>query len=104
MPKYAFVQNGKVSKVIVAKPHLIASGKFGDPLKFVETAFGLRKNVAGKGFSYDSTADAFIPPSPFPSWTLDSQTYTWKSPKPYPSDDTKGYRWDEAALEWVALA
>ena len=29
-----------------------------------------RKNFAGIGYTYDETRDAFIPPKPYTSWTL----------------------------------
>ena len=41
---------------------------------------GTRKRLAGKGYTYNATEDAFIPPKPFPSWQLDKPTCLWKSP------------------------
>jgi len=61
-----------------------------------------RKNYAGIGYTYDSDRDAFIPPQPFPSWTLDEQTCQWEAPVPRPTDDKK-YMWDEFTTSWVAL-
>ena len=62
------------------------------------TAF--RGNYAGKGFSYDSTNDVFIPPKNYDSWVLDETIWQYKAPKDYP-DDGKGYDWDETAGDWV---
>jgi hypothetical protein len=59
-----------------------------------------RVRYAGVGYSYDMSLDAFIPPKPYPSWTLDSQTADWTAPVPYP-DDGKIYAWDENTLSWV---
>ena len=59
----------------------------------------LRKNYAGKGYTYDSVRDAFIPPTPFPSWTLDETTCLWEAPVSYPTDD-KIYNWDEDNQQW----
>jgi hypothetical protein len=59
----------------------------------------LRKNFAGIGFTYDPERDAFIPPQPFPSWTLNEQTCQWDPPIPYPTDGL--YTWDEENQEWV---
>jgi hypothetical protein len=59
-----------------------------------------RKNYAGIGYSYDSDRDAFIPPQPFPSWTLDEQTCQWNSPVPFPNDG-KQYFWNESTLSWT---
>ena len=61
----------------------------------------MRKNYAGIGFAYDADRDAFIPPQPFASWTLDETTCRWAPPVPYP-DDGEMYRWDEDAGAWVA--
>ena len=61
----------------------------------------MRKNYAGIGFTFDAGRDAFIPPQPFPSWTLVEETCQWTAPTPMPVDD-KRYTWDEATLAWVA--
>jgi hypothetical protein len=58
-----------------------------------------RKNYAGIGYSYDSTLDAFIPPQPYLSWTLDNETADWKAPVPYPTDG-KMYSWNETTQAW----
>ena len=62
----------------------------------------IRKNYAGVGYAYDPTRDAFIPPQPFPSWTLNEDTCLWDSPTPYPTDG-QIYRWDEPTTSWVAV-
>jgi hypothetical protein len=62
----------------------------------------IRKNYAGIGFTYDEDLDAFIPPKPFPSWSLDSQTCQWKPPIPYPTDGER-YQWDEDELAWLLI-
>ena len=59
-----------------------------------------RKNYAGIGYTYDYARDAFIPPKPFPSWTLDSNTCLWVAPVEMPSDG-KDYTWDEENQTWV---
>lgn len=61
-----------------------------------------RGNYAGIGYRYDDTLDAFIPPQPFPSWTLDESTFLWVAPVPYP-DDGEPYEWEETNQEWKAL-
>ena len=61
-----------------------------------------RKNFAGIGYTYDENRDAFIPPQPFPSWTLDENTCTWQPPTPMPLDE-KIYRWDEPSLTWKEI-
>jgi len=61
-----------------------------------------RKNYAGIGYKYDAQRDAFIPPQPFPSWTLNEDTCLWDAPVPMPTDGQQ-YIWDEVSLSWVAL-
>ena len=60
----------------------------------------LRFNYAGIGFTYDSTRDAFIPPTPYPSWVVDEATCLWVAPIDYPADGGQ-YVWDEETTDWV---
>ena len=60
----------------------------------------LRKNYAGIGYTYDRALDAFIPPQPYASWVLDTETGLWNAPTPMPVDD-KRYKWDEATTSWI---
>jgi hypothetical protein len=71
---------------------------------WVQTSYNgnIRKNYAGVGYTYDSQRDAFIPPQPYPSWTLVEETCQWISPVAMPTDD-KMYRWDEPTLSWVEV-
>jgi len=57
-----------------------------------------RKNYAGKGFTYDSVRNAFIPPRPYASWTLNESTCLWDCPITYP-DDGKFYHWNESLYQ-----
>ena len=65
-----------------------------------------RVRYAGINYRYDETLDAFIPPSPFPSWELQSETADWQSPLgPAPTlteeeiASRSFYRWDEDAYQ-----
>ena len=58
-----------------------------------------RKNYAGIGYTYDYARDAFIPPKPFASWTLDETSCLWQAPIAYPDDGEK-YTWNEENQEW----
>lgn len=71
--------------------------------EWIQTSYNgnFRKQYAGVGFSYDSQADVFIAPSPYPSWILDDN-YDWQAPEPYPTDG-KFYSWDEETQSWVAI-
>jgi hypothetical protein len=72
--------------------------------RWVQTSYNgnIRKNYAGIGYKYDATLDAFIPPQPFASWTLNEETAQWEAPTPYP-DDEKRYTWDEETTSWVEV-
>jgi len=61
-----------------------------------------RKNFAGIGFKYDQTRDAFIPPQPQSSWTLNEDTCQWQPPVAYPTDG-KNYTWNEDTKTWSEL-
>jgi hypothetical protein len=61
-----------------------------------------RKNYAGVGFNYDLGRDAFIPPKPFNSWTLNETTCQWEAPVPYPTDG-KRYAWFEPNQQWIEI-
>jgi hypothetical protein len=58
----------------------------------------LHKNFAGIGYIWDGIG--FYQPQPFPSWTLDQETYLWTAPKPRPNDDGF-YEWSEEQGEWI---
>tara|TARA_R100000900_G_scaffold32182_1_gene26074 strand:- start:47 stop:430 length:384 start_codon:yes stop_codon:yes gene_type:complete len=58
-----------------------------------------RKNYAGIGFKYDQTRDAFIPPKPYDSWTLNEATCLWDPPVVKP-DDGNLYNWNESTTSW----
>ena len=58
-----------------------------------------RKNYAGIGYTYDHSRDAFIPPKPFNSWTLNETSCLWEAPVEYP-DDGQTYTWNEDTTSW----
>jgi len=62
----------------------------------------IRKNFAGIGYKYDQTRDAFIPPKPYPSWTLVENICQWEAPVAYPDDDNK-YSWNETNQTWEVI-
>ena len=122
MAHYAKVENGIVVQVIVAEQDVIDSGIFGHG--WVQTSYNtrggvhydpstgepsadqskaLRKNYAGVGYTYDENRNAFIPPQPYPSWTLDEGTCNWNPPTAMPTDG-KRYSWNESSLSWSEIA
>lgn len=78
---------------------------FGTDTNWKQTSYNgnFRVRYAGRGYSYDSTLDAFIPPKPFESWVIDNDTVNWKAPLEEPTltqeqiDAGSYYRWDEDA-------
>lgn len=119
MSHFARVIDGLVTEVLVIEQDVINTGLFGDPSLWLQTSYntrggvhygpdgqpdgpGFRKNYAGVGFAYDALLDAFIPPKPYPSWLLDTQTCLWEAPVPYPNNG-KLYAWDEQTLSWVEV-
>ena len=57
----------------------------------------IRKQYASIGYTYDSVADVFVAPQPYPSWTLDTN-HNWQPPTPKPEGD---HSWNETELEWI---
>jgi hypothetical protein len=110
MAHFAKIENGIVTQVIVAEQDFIDTGAVGDG--WLQTSYNtyggqhpegrpLRKNYAGIGYTYDSQRDAFIPPQPYPSWTLAEDTCQWIPPVAVPTDGNR-YTWDESTISWVA--
>lgn len=67
---------------------------------FIQCSYNsnIRGNYPGQGYIYDSDFDAFIGPSPFPSWVL-NDAFQWEAPIPYPSEGD--WAWDEETGAWV---
>lgn len=120
MAHFAKVNNGIVEKVLVAEPEFFETFVDDSAGEWIQTSYNtrggvhyqpnsdipsedqskaLRKNYAGIGYTYDRERDAFVPPQPFPSWTLNEQTCLWDSPVPYPTDG-KPYEWNETTQSW----
>jgi hypothetical protein len=72
----------------------------GQPAEDQSKAF--RKNYAGIGYTYDETRDAFIPPQPYDSWTLNETSCLWEAPVAYPTDG-EAYEWNEETQTWDAI-
>ena len=62
----------------------------------------MRKNYAGIGYSWREDLDAFVPPRPYDSWSLDTDSCLWNPPVPLPSGGGR-YIWDEENLEWKEM-
>jgi hypothetical protein len=75
---------------------------FGGVWKQTSYNGNIRKNYAGIGYSYNSFIDAFVPPQPYASWTLDANA-TWQPPVTMPTDGTfeNPYVWNEPTQTWI---
>jgi len=68
-----------------------------------------RYNYAGIGYTFSDAPEwatqggAFVPPQPFPSWTLNPATALWDAPAPMPTEGGP-WIWDEATLSWVEMS
>ena len=117
MTHFAKIEDGVVTNVIVAEQDFINNHATGT---WVQTSYNTRggkhyapnsnteddgvahnKNYAGIGYLYVEGV-GFHEPRPYPSWTLNSETYFWEPPVAYPDDD-KMYRWNESTEAWVAV-
>ena len=69
---------------------------------WIQTSYNnnIRKNFAGKGYTYDSNLDAFIAPKPYNSWILDTDACKWEAPIEQPEGD---YTWNEDKLIWEEI-
>lgn len=107
MAHYAKVEDGIVTQVIVADSKEWCEDNLGGV--WIQTSYNttgnthklggtpLNKNYASVGYTWDGIG--FASPQPYPSWSLNSDTYLWEPPIAKPIDG-KIYNWDEATLSW----
>ena len=76
--------------------------------KWKQTSYNnnFRFRYAGIGLVYNVEHDVFLLPQPYPSWTLNTETYEWDPPVPEPElteeqrDGGSFYEWNEETQEW----
>ena len=73
---------------------------FGGTWKQTSYNGNMRKRYAGIGYTYNAELDAFVPPKPFASWTLNSETADWQAPVAMPVVEGKRYSWNETTGAW----
>jgi hypothetical protein len=118
MAHFAKVEDGIVTQVIVAEQDFVDT----QPGTWIQTSYNtrggvhyepnsdtpsanqtraLRGNYAGLGYTYDATNDVFYGPAPFPSWTLNTTTWTWQAPVAMPDNNPNNrYAWNEDTQSW----
>ena len=102
MSYFAEIKDGVVQRIIVAEQDYIDSGSVGDSSSWIETSItnDFRKVYASINYTYDSANDVFIPPQPYPSWSLDSN-FDWQAPVAKPTVSVeRDYVWDESTTSW----
>ena len=114
MSHFAKVVDGLVTQVIVAEQEFFDTFVDSSPGQWIQTSYNthggvhtlggtpLRKNYAGIGYTYDAQKDAFIPPKPYNSWSLNETSCLWEPPTPYPNDDNR-YTWNESTTSWDVI-
>ena len=117
MAHFAKIEDGVVTQVVVVdnKDTSDASGVEKEYIgaAFLERLLGgtwkqtsyngnFRKNYAGIGYTFNEGINAFVPPKPFASWTLNNDTAQWEAPVVMP-DDGGMYAWNEDTTSWDAI-
>ncbi len=109
MAHYAFLDNSNIVTEVITgidETELIEGldtetwyGNFrGQTCKRTSYNGNIRNQYAGIGFTYDTNADVFIAPQPYPSWSLDNN-FDWQPPTPRP--EGLDWYWNEDLGEWV---
>ena len=110
MGHFAKVENGIVTQVIVADGADWCEQNLGG--EWIQTSYNtyagvhangklpIHKNYAGIGYTFDGIG--FAAPQPYPSWTLNADSYLWQAPTPMPTDG-KLYNWSEDSISWVEV-
>jgi hypothetical protein len=118
MAHYAKVVDGTVVNVIVAEADFFDSFIDDSPGIWLQTSYNthggvhydpitkepdstpqLRYNYATVGGLYDQDDNAFYEKQPYPSWTLNTDSYLWEAPVPRPNEQNK-FSWNEETQSW----
>jgi hypothetical protein len=107
MAHFAKIENSLVTEVLVVPDEVEENGSqylnnLGLTGTWIQTSYNgnIRKNYAGIGYGYNSDLDAFIPPKPYQSWTLNEETCLWEPPVAYPEGQGI-YLWNEETTSWI---
>jgi hypothetical protein len=105
MAHFARIENNLVTEVLVVHNDLEHRGAdflandLGLGGTWIQTSYNnnIRKQFASIGYTYDSIADVFVAPQPYPSWSLDAN-HDWQAPTPMPTEGR--WIWNEETLSW----
>ena len=105
MAHFARIENNLVTEVLVVHNDLEHRGAdflandLGLGGTWIQTSYNnnIRKQFASIGYTYDSIADVFIAPQPYPSWSLDVN-HDWQPTTPMPTEGR--WSWNEETLSW----
>lgn len=107
MAHFAKIENSLVTEVLVVPDEVEENGSeylnnLGLTGTWIQTSYNgnIRKNYAGIGYGYNSDLDAFIPPKPYQSWTLNEETCLWEPPVAHP-EGQEIYLWNEETTSWI---
>tara|TARA_B100001142_G_scaffold38357_1_gene33680 strand:+ start:3525 stop:3896 length:372 start_codon:yes stop_codon:yes gene_type:complete len=116
MAHFARLENNIVTEVLVVPDEEEHRGQeflnqlLGTSDTWMQTSYNnnIRKNFAGIGHTFVEDnplypLGAFVPPAPFPSWTLDSNL-DWHPPTPMPDVEPPNVaHWDEDSQSWIEI-
>lgn len=78
-----------------------------ESIRAVQTSYhaNFRGKFASVGDTYLDEHDIFISPQPYPSSTLNMETFVWEPPVPKPENPPENfiYVWDEENVNWTLL-
>jgi len=92
-----------VEKEYIGQAHL--EKLLGGTWKQTSYNSNIRGNYAGKGYTYFTDQDLFMPPKPYTSWSMVTADATWTAPVTMPTlteeeiSAGKYYSWDEDAYQ-----
>ena len=97
MATYAVIENETVINVIVADSQEIAETVTEKTcIEYTEEA------PLGIGWYWLEAANAYVPASPFASWTYNVTDKAWVAPVEMPVEEGKYFTWNEETLSWTS--
>lgn len=97
MIKYAEVVDSTVVNIIMSTEAHIQTL----PGNFVKAEGALNEEFLSIGCTYNKEKNAFAAQKPYPSWTLNEDTYRWEAPVPKPTTGISV--WDEDSELWIDI-